>query len=147
MSKLTINLSSGTFIASQILILILGLLFLAFLHFILNIQFQPTANLYSAGGGPITSAPASLALELFAPSDNQLTFEPQILVSGKTTPNLTVLITSNDQNMVIKANAQGSFSTVFNLKEDENHISVVVFDTNGDERMLQRTIFYSKEKI
>ena len=138
-------LSLKTFVLTQILILTLSLGFLYGLYVFLN-QDRKASNTYSSSGGPITSTPKSLTLEVQQPGDNLLTFQSSVIVSGTTAPNSEVLI-SGDQDLVIKSKSDGSFSTVFNLNEGPNLITVVIFDPTGDQRYSTRSVFYSKEKI
>lgn len=141
------NLPQSTFIISQIVILIVGLVLAGVLYYILNIQYQPPKNSYSASGGPVTTAPASLSLELSSPSDDTLTFTPSVVVSGKTAPNSSVLISSEYNDLVVSSKSDGGFSTIFELKEGPNNINVVVFDSTGDQRSAQKVVYYSKEKM
>lgn len=148
MIKILINrkLTTKQFILAQTLILIVGLLFLSGLFFILNIQYQPPKNPYSLGL-PVTTPPKSLRITLEQPDDNMLSFEPTILVSGKTSPNMEVLIITTSGDLVIKSKSDGSFSTIIKLEEGVNNIQAVVFDSVGDSRVEERTVFYSKEKL
>lgn len=106
---------------------------------------KPTQN-YSVSG-PVTSAPASLTLELDSPDDDLLVFDSDLRLSGKTLPNLRVLITSGAKNQIVQSETDGNFTSDFELGNGVNEITVTVFDESGEERSLQRTIYYSKEKI
>ena len=97
--------------------------------------------------GPVTSTPASLNLNLDSPDDNLLVFTSSIVISGKTLPNLNVLISSNSDDFVIQSKEDGSFSGDLDLTSGPNEITVVVFDAGGDQREAKRTVYYSKEKI
>lgn len=143
--KLGKKISQRTFIFSNLLILITGLLFLSGLYYILNIQYQENQKLFE--NGPVTSLPKTLRLELQQPDNDVASYQASIIVSGKTSPFMDVLIYSDSQNIVLKSQADGSFSTVFNLDEGVNQITVVVFDTTGDQKSDTRTVYYSKEKI
>ncbi len=143
--KLNKKLSGKQFVFSQFIILILGLVFLGGLYFILNLQYKIVSNPFL--NGPVTSAPKTLRLDLDQPDDNSLIFQNSILISGQTSPLKDVLIFTDSQDLVIISKKDGSFSTVLNLDEGENRISVAVFDTNGDNKTLERTVYYSKEKI
>ena len=145
MAKLKRVLSFKTFVFSQILILILGLGFVFGLNYFLNLNGFD--NTYSLSKGPVTNQPKSLRLDLEQPDDNVLSFDSSIIVSGKTAPNTEVLISTNSDDLVLKSKPDGNFSTVVNLDEGVNKISVVVFDMRGDFRSQERTVFYSKEKI
>lgn len=143
--KLRKKLSAKQFVLSQVLILITGLIFLTGLYYILNIQYQKPNNLFL--NGPVTTLPKSLRLDLDQPDDDSLTFQPAIIISGQTAPLANVLISTDTNDMVITSKANGSFSTVLNLDEGINKITAVVFDSTGDSRSAERTVYYSKEKI
>lgn len=139
------QLSINVFIISQVLILIIGLLFLGGLYYILNIQYQQNSSLFA--NGPVTTPPKTLILDLSNPVEDSLVFKSYILVSGQTSPGKEVLIFTDSQNLVTKSKLNGSFSTTLELEEGVNKITVVVFDSNGESKQIQRTLYYSKEKI
>lgn len=139
------KLTTKQFIISQLLLLLFGLIILGGIYYILNIRYykdnKPFLN------GPLTSAPKSLRLDLDQPDDDSLVFSASIIVSGQTGPIKEVLISTDSQDLVIKSKPDGSFSTVINLDEGENTVTAVVFDSDGDSRSLERTVYYSKEKL
>ncbi len=115
------------------------------LYYILNIQYQKPKGLFT--GGPVTTLPKSLRLDLDQPDQDSLSNSESIIVSGKTGPGKEVLISTNTEDLVIKSKVDGSFSTLLNLDEGVNKITAVVFDTTGDSRSTERTVYYSKEKL
>ena len=147
------EISFKLFLISQFLILILCLLLLGGLYYFLNKDFAPPTQDLPAGRqdlkfySPISSRVVSLTLEINQPDDNLLTFEPDLLISGNTLPNLKILITTNSQDLMIESKKDGTFSTVLELTEGVNYIEAHVFDNKGEERVDQRTVYYSKEKI
>lgn len=143
--KLNKNLSGNQFILSQLLILIASLTFLFGLFYILNIQYKRSDNPFS--NGPLTLPPKTLRLDLDHPDDDGLSFQSSIIVSGKTAPLKEVLIFTDSQDLVITSKKDGSFSTILNLDEGVNRVVAVVFDSLGDTRSIERTVYYSKEKI
>lgn len=143
--KFSKKLTTKQFITSQLIILTLGLIFLLGLYYILDIQYQKSDKPFLSG--PVTTPPKTLRLDLDHPDDNSLTFESPILVSGKTSPLKEVLIFTDSQNLVISSKKDGSFSLSLNLDEGENKITVAVFDSAGDVRSAERTVYYSKEKL
>lgn len=145
MAKFSKKLSTKQFIISQLLILTLGLVVLGVLYYILNIQYQVNDKPFL--GGPVTTLPKSLRLDLDEPADNSLVFQSSILVSGKTGASKDVLISTETQDQVIQSKSDGNFSSEINLDQGENVVVVVVFDTNGESRLVERTVFYSKEKL
>lgn len=140
-------MSPKAFITSQIMILILGFAAIGGFHYILNIQYQPPTGVYSATGGPVTSAPATLVLELQQPEDDLLVFQPSVIISGKTAPKSSIYISSESNDQALESKKDGTFSTVFDLKGGTNNIQILVFDKTGDSKSLERLVYYSKEKI
>ncbi len=98
-------------------------------------------------GGPITKPPATFALNLDSPDNNLLVFNKNLIISGNTNPNASVLISTLSNDSVITSKPDGTFSTDLTLDPGENNLKVVVFDKNGDSRSQERTIYYSKDKI
>lgn len=143
--KLTKKLSTRQFIVSHLLIFAASLFFLFSLHYVLNIQYEQTQNRFEAG--PVTSKPKSFILNLDQPSDDSLIFSSSLLLSGKTAPNLEVLISINEEHLMIEAKPDGTFSQTLTLDEGVNNITVTSFDQTGDSRVTARTVYYSKEKI
>lgn len=143
--KLNQKLSSRQFATAIFLIFLACLLFLGGLYYILNIRYQQPKSLFL--NGPVTTLPRSLRLDLDQPDNDTLTFQPSILISGKTAPFINVLIAANDNNQVIESKADGSFSAVLDLDEGVTKITAAVFDQTGDSRFAERIVYYSKEKI
>lgn len=141
--KLSQKLSPKIFWLSQAAILFLGLTFLGTLYYLLYTPGQEV----SLQAGPVTSYPRTLRIDLDQPDDNVLTFSSSLLVSGSTLADLPVLISSESQDSVVLAGENGSFSTVIKLSEGVNNLTVVVFDPAGETKQLERTVYYSKEKI
>ncbi len=110
------------------------------------ISSKPKA-LNPAETSPVTSIPVSLSLEINSPSDDNLSFDSNIIISGKTSPNSQVLISSKSQDLVIGSKADGSFSTLIDLDEGVNNLQITAFDQNGQEKEVDKTVYYSKEKL
>lgn len=96
---------------------------------------------------PVTSKPVSLTLNLSAPEDNLLTFDPDLLLQGKTSPQAKVILILEKEDLALEANNFGDFSTTVKLTEGVNNITVAAFDNLGNKKSEERTVFYSKEKI
>ena len=143
--KLRKRLPTKSLYLSLLAILLTSLIFLTGLYYLVNIQYQKPKDLFSSG--PVTTAPKSLLLNLDQPDQDTLSFSSSIIVSGTTGPFKDILISTETDDFVIQSKTNGSFSTVLNLDEGVNKITVVVFDSTGDSRIAERTVYYSKEKI
>lgn len=133
------------FLLSQFALLFFGLLFLFYINYIINIQYKVSDKPFSQG--PLTSAPKSFILTLDQPADNSLVFEDSLLISGKSGPNMEILIYSDTQDLVIKSKVDGTFSQSLSLSEGVNNIKVVAFDKEGNSREEKRTLYYSEERL
>ena len=141
------KLSTKAYASAMIFILILGLVSLGGLYYFLNFYSPSSKTNSSVENGPVTKEPTSLTLDLTSPDDEVLSFSQDLEISGKTSPGSEILISSADNDMVISSKPDGAFTGDFNLSEGTNQIKIVVFDKNGDQKEVDRTVYYSKEKI
>lgn len=96
---------------------------------------------------PVTSEVTNTTLNLSSPDDNQLVFDSNLLLQGKTTPGSTVLVSFEDSDMVVEVAENGDFSSTVYMDEGLNEFSVTAIDKAGNTKQEERTIYYSKEKI
>lgn len=143
--KLHKKIPGKYFVLANLIILFTGLIFLGVLYFIVNIQYQKPQTSFS--NGPVTTKPRSLLLDLEQPEEDSLTFTDSVVVSGNTSLSSEVLIYTGTNDLIIKSKPDGRFSTEVDLEEGENNITVATFDQTGQSKSLNRTVYYSKEKI
>lgn len=141
-----ITLSTKAFLLSILTILIIGVVFLLGLSFYLNEGQLICCKKDLADYQPVTRAPLSLNLEIKSPDDELLVFDKNIIVSLKTTPFATVVITGKD-TLGGEANDKGELSKIVTLGEGINELKVTVFDGSGNSKSDQRVIYYSEEKL
>ncbi len=139
-------ISPSIFFLAMFLILIASLFGIFSLNTQLNKGFN-ASKLYSPANGPLTSAPTILSLEIQQPLNDTLTFESSTVISGNTAPHATVLISVGDTNTVIEAQSDGSFSTVVDIEAGINQITIAAFNQTGEEKQVERTVFFSEETI
>lgn len=144
--KFNQKISTKFFIISQILILFSGLIFLGSLYYILYLSY-PVLTPFSLGEKLFTQKPKTLLIDLDQPDQDSLTFDPSILISGKTSPNMDILILNDSEDFIVKSKNDGSFSATLDLNEGVNRIIAIVFDVDGQSRSVERSVYYSKEKI
>lgn len=137
-------LSRKLFIISMCLILIIGLGYIFGLYFLLNPQI-PKENLITSL--PVTKEPVSLTLVVNSPNDNSLVFSEDILISGKASENNIVIITSDNNDLILNPKKDGTFSLTYKLSPGTNNLLISSFDENGNNKQEQRMVYYSKEKI
>jgi len=137
-------LSTKIFIISHIAILLSGLFFFGGLYYILyQEKFQTVPVEYN----PVTKEPVSLFLEVSSPEDEVLVYEDNIIISGTTGSDATVIISSQDHDIGLQASKDGEFNKVFQLSPGANIIEITVFDSEGSSKTVTRSAYYSDEKI
>lgn len=137
-------LSTKAFVISHLTLLILALLFFGGLYYILYPdKFQAAVNQYN----PVTKEPVSLFLEITSPEDDILTYDGSAVISGRTGPDVTVIISGDDNDTGLQAGNDGQFSKVFPLNEGPNIIEISAIDAQGNSKTVTKSVYYSKEKL
>lgn len=137
-------LSTKTFVLSHLTLLIIALVFFAGLYYILYPEkFKAAVPQYN----PVTKEPVSLFLELTSPEDDILSNDASVVISGRTSPNATVIISSNDNDSGLESGNDGQFSKVFPLSDGPNIIEITAIDSEGNSKSVTKSIFFTEEKI
>lgn len=151
MDLLNKQLSTKSFIIAHLLMLAVSLLFVAGLHLFLN---QDSRQVSLKDYLPVTTQPRSFNLEILNPEDELLTFDPNIIISGQTSPKATVIITqttpggSKEEAILgFESTILGQFTKTLTLVAGLNQMKITAFDNLGNQKTVERTIFYSEEKI
>lgn len=137
-------LSTKAFIISQILILLISLIFLGGLYFVLYWDRFVPESLQSYI--PVTTKPVSFSLEVTTPDDEVYVTEKDLLITGRTLPYSTIVISNADNNLGLVADSRGEFSKVVELSEGLNEIIVGGFDEKGNSDTATRTVYFSPEE-
>lgn len=138
-------LSQKVFMVSSFLILLISLIFLSCVYYVLN-KDQLTASVFQ-NYRPVTTKPVSFSLDITSPDDETLVFDKSIVISGKTSPKSTVIISSDDINLGLQVGSNGEFSQVLELSKGLNNFDIAAFDDKGNSKQISRTIYYSEEKL
>lgn len=138
------NLSTKIFVLVMGILLVGGLFATTAFYFVVNPPMDKTSAELS--GSPVTSEPVSLILNLSSPDDNLMVSSPDLLVSGKTSPGATVLLSANNSDQILDTN-KGDFSATVKLTTGVNEFQIAAFDDLGNSKEEQRTVYYSKEKL
>lgn len=152
--------SSKGSILSILLVFLFGFITISIIYFYSNpkalknlpfqfsFQISPQKEQNSLiSSAPVTSEPVSLSFNLSSPDNNLLVFDSDLLVSGKTSPQATLVLSLDKEDWATEVDSTGNFSNTVNLKEGANNLIVTIFDSQGNSKSESRTIYYSKEKI
>lgn len=91
---------------------------------------------------PITT---SVYLNVDSPTDESVVGNKTVTVSGKTTPDATIVIITNSDQKVIVPSGVGDFSTTITITDGANLIRVTAFGSDGQSETIQKTVTYSIE--
>ncbi len=145
----TRQISAKTFLVTHILLLIFGLTFLGWMYYTL---YHESGSDKLAQYSPVTHLPISFNLEVSNPDDDLLVNDKNILVSGTTIPSGVVIISvdgadSTSNNFGVDVNGKGGFSKIVPLSNGLNRLTITAFDSSGNIKSLQKTVYFSEEKL
>lgn len=93
-----------------------------------------------------TPTPVAFFLTIDSPLTDSIEEKSDVLVSGKTIANATVVIAGNTDEVVVTADDKGTYAGKVKLVEGKN--DVVVTSYNKEEQKSQTvTVFYTPEKL
>ena len=107
--------------------------------------FIPKSSNTSKKPNP-TPRPNSNDLAIESPLAESIEAKPEVLVSGRTAPNSTVVIEGESNEAVAVANAQGAYAGTITLGEGKNEIIATSY-TNGKIQKQNVTVYYTPEKF
>lgn len=82
-----------------------------------------------------------------SPTDESLVAKKTVTISGKTTANATILLTTPVDNDIASASATGDFTDNLAIDDGENEIDVTAIDSKGNEVTKKVTVTYSTDNF
>lgn len=79
------------------------------------------------------------------PSDESVTDSRTITISGKTLPDATITISTENDIQVVKPSATGAYTVTETIETGTNMFQVSAIFSNGYEKSVKRTVTYSTE--
>lgn len=86
-------------------------------------------------------------LTLDSPSDESVVDNRIITISGKTTPDATIIISTDTADQVVKPTTTGTFSLTQTVGTGTNLIEVRAIFADGLEKKINRTVTFSTESF
>ena len=137
-------LSTKTFVLSHLTILIFALAVFGGIYYVVYPEkFTGAVSEYL----PVTRESVSLFLEVSSPEDDILADDGNLVISGKTGPDATIIISNNQSDIGLQADKNGEFSKVFPLTRGANIIEINAFDSKGSNKSVTKSVYFSEEKI
>jgi hypothetical protein len=84
-------------------------------------------------------------LTVDSPKDEEVITKKSITISGKTRTDATVIVTSEDNDEVIKPASNGNFSVTLSIPNGTTIIYITAIFPNGEEKTITKTVTFSTE--
>lgn len=94
---------------------------------------------------PTPTPDKSLFLSVDNPKDGEVVSKKTITISGKTTPDATIIISTENADEVVQPAKNGNFTTTETINDGSNLMQITAIFQNGEEKRVQRTVTYSTE--
>ncbi|OGM56527.1 hypothetical protein A3E46_00035 [Candidatus Woesebacteria bacterium RIFCSPHIGHO2_12_FULL_46_16] len=122
---------------------VLGLI-IAFGVWRANVAFSPSNRSASKTQASPTPKP-EFAITLAKASDGDILTESSVTLSGITKSNTFVMVSGEDEDVYVRADAKGSFEATIDLSGGTNQIVLTAFDEKGSETSMRLLLVYSSE--
>lgn len=97
---------------------------------------------------PATPTPQSPSqLSILQPQDEEIFSKKTITISGKTSPDATIVVSSPTDDQVVKPTRNGDFSVTHTIGDNSTIITVLSIFPDGREEKLTRTVNYTSEEF
>jgi len=87
----------------------------------------------------------ALILAVNSPADGTLAVNNEILVTGITSPNTTVVIYTESDEVIVTSDANGKFESTVKLTSGINSLNIYAFGDDGSEKTVSLDIVYDQE--
>lgn len=114
------------------------------LSWYINQSFPKPPEAFST---PVTTGPRELTLNVSSPEDLSVVFDKQLTIAGQTLAKATVVISTENEDLVFVASANGNFSKDLILASGLNTIAVTVLNDKGDSKQTLKRIYLSGEQL
>lgn len=94
-----------------------------------------------------TPSVSVFSLEIISPSDDGLSNEEKITLTGKTQSGSVVTVISEKDEEVLETDSAGNFETEVTLVSGVNEIEVSAFSPEGEEAVKKLSVVYSTAEI
>jgi len=88
-----------------------------------------------------------MSLKILSPENNALVSDTKVKITGKTLPNINVVILGEESENVLQTDEQGQFTQEITLVGGTNEIKISAFDNDGAEASVNLNLVYSKSEI
>lgn len=86
-------------------------------------------------------------LSIDSPKDEEVLTKKVITVAGKTAPDATIIVSSDESDQVVKPATNGDFSLTQPIPEGTSLLHVTAIFANGEEKKVTKTVTFSTENF
>ena len=106
-----------------------------------------TSNLVINNQIPSPTPKSSQYLTINEPTDESISAKRTIQIKGRTNPNSTIIVSTNQEDVVGKSTSDGNFAVSVTIDTGSNKIIVRSISDDGVEAQGTRVITYSTEEF
>lgn len=88
-----------------------------------------------------------ITLTLSLPKDESITSNRTVQVRGKTDPQNTIIVSTNQEDTVVSPTTEGDFSVSISIDAGVNKLIVEAIAPNGDSKKETRTVSFTSEQF
>lgn len=88
---------------------------------------------------------SSIPLTIESPADESVATSKIVTVSGKTDPNATIIVSTDNTDTVVSPSSMGAYSLTVTLTDNENILRVLAVMPDGKETLKTITVNYTTE--
>ena len=96
---------------------------------------------------PTPTPDKSNFLSIDSPKDEEVVAKKTITIAGKTAPDATLVISSEDSDQVVKPATNGDFTLSQTILDGTNVLKVTAIFSSGEEKSVTKTVTYSTESF
>ncbi len=96
---------------------------------------------------PTPTPDKSFFLTVDSPSDESVTTNKTVEVTGRTSPSATVTVLTPTNQQVVQPSQTGSYSLSTTIGDGANVIEVTAISPDGEEKIVAKTITFSTESF
>lgn len=89
----------------------------------------------------------SLFLTIDKPGNEEVFERKSVTISGKTSPNATVIVSTSLTDEVLTASKNGSFTATTDIEDGQNVLEIIAIAPNGESMKETRVVTFSTEKF
>lgn len=133
-----------SFIMVLIGLLVAGVAF----YFYQSTKTLPEKSGITANTPPQSPTPApKIFLTINQPANESVVSNKTLIISGKTSPDATVLLITDSDEEAFTPSSQGNFSTTITLGNGQNILTIKAILEDGEIASAQRVVTYSTESF